>query len=516
MTNSKLLSTGSDWTPELLEIYYREIERIAHDYLKLDHFPNQIEIINSEQMLDCYSSIGMPVMYNHWSFGKSFVGNYKMYQKGHMNLAYEIVINSSPCIAYCMEENTMMMQALVIAHACFGHNSFFKNNYLFKQWTSPDAIIDYLVYAKKYVADCEEKYGAAEVERTLDAIHSLQNYGVDRYKHPRKLSAHAEETRRKEREDFLQSQVTDLWNSVEKLKLQNPHGDDEEGEERFPKEPQENILYFLEKNAPNLPIWKRELIRIVRKIAQYFYPQGQTKTLNEGKATFTHYHIINKMYDEGLVDDGFMLQFYDSHTAVVRQLDFDHKYYSGINPYALGFAMFQDIKRICTDPTDEDKEWFKHADWVGQGNWVDTVNWAAANFKDESFIRQFLSPKIMRDFHLFNIVDDDEDDMMEVGAIHNTEGYKRIREALAEQYTLSNHEPNIQVYNVDIYGDRSLTLKHYMHNNKPLAETDTFEVLKHLHTLWGFDIYLISETPEGDKSAEFSLTDEGFCYDLYL
>ncbi len=88
----------------------------------------------------------------------------KSYKRGQMGLAYELVINSDPCISYLMEENTMAMQALVIAHACYGHNSFFKNNYLFKMWTSADAIIDYLVFARKYISDCEERHGIDEVE----------------------------------------------------------------------------------------------------------------------------------------------------------------------------------------------------------------------------------------------------------------------------------------------------------------------------------------------------------------
>jgi stage V sporulation protein R len=107
-------------------------------------------------MLDAYSSAGMPLFYKHWSFGKHFAHHEAFYRKGIMGLAYEIVINSSPCISYLMEENTATMQTLVIAHAAFGHNHFFKNNYLFKQWTDAEGILDYLDFAKSYVAQCEE------------------------------------------------------------------------------------------------------------------------------------------------------------------------------------------------------------------------------------------------------------------------------------------------------------------------------------------------------------------------
>src|SRR3989338_7056383 len=135
MKKRKPLSTTSEWTFELIADYEREIGRLAKQF-GLDTYPNQIEVITAEQMMDCYASVGMPINYHHWTYGKHFVSVEKSYQRGEMGLAYELVINSNPCISYLMEENTIAMQALVISHACYGHNSFFKNNYLFKTWTS--------------------------------------------------------------------------------------------------------------------------------------------------------------------------------------------------------------------------------------------------------------------------------------------------------------------------------------------------------------------------------------------
>jgi hypothetical protein len=113
----------SDWTFELIEEYDTHIAQVAEQY-QLDVYPIQLELISAEQMMDAYASVGMPVNYRHWSFGKHFLSTEKSYRRGQMGLAYEIVINSNPCIAYLMEENTMTMQALVIAHAAYGHNSF--------------------------------------------------------------------------------------------------------------------------------------------------------------------------------------------------------------------------------------------------------------------------------------------------------------------------------------------------------------------------------------------------------
>ncbi|MGJ7093817.1 SpoVR family protein [Vibrio hannami] len=480
------LPDGPDWTFSLLEDYHQEIKRVAEHY-RLDTYPNQIEVITSEQMMDAYSSIGMPINYHHWSFGKKFIQTEQNYKHGQMGLAYEIVINSDPCIAYLMEENSVTMQALVIAHASYGHNSFFKGNYLFQTWTDASSIIDYLLFARNYISDCEEKHGIEEVEKILDSCHALMNFGVDRYKRPEKISIAEEKVRQEERETYLQSQVNELWRTVPKSKEKT-----EEEKMRFPQEPQENLLYFIEKHAPLLEPWQREIVRIVRKVSQYFYPQKQTQVMNEGWATFWHYTILNHLYDEGVVTDKFILEFLHSHTNVVAQPAYNSPYYSGINPYALGFAMFQDIRRICEEPTDEDKEWFP--DLAGS-NWLDAVHFAMNNFKDESFIAQYLSPKIIRDFKLFSVLDDDRKNFIEVSAIHDDLGYRQIREKLASQYNLSNLEPNIQVWNVDVRGDRSMILQYVPHDRIPLADGYD-EVLKHLYRLWGFDVILeeISDT----------------------
>ncbi|HRO61094.1 MAG TPA: SpoVR family protein, partial [Burkholderiaceae bacterium] len=339
---SRQLPGGSEWTIEAIAQYNEAIGEVAERF-GLDVYPHHVEIISAEQMMDAYASIGMPVYYHHWSFGKHFLATERRYRRGQMGLAYEIVINSNPCVAYLMDENTLPMQALVIAHAAYGHNSFFKGNHLFRQWTSADAIIDYLVFARNFVSECEERHGEAEVERLLDACHALMNVGVDRYKRAPKLSLSQESQRQAEREQYLQSQVNDLWRTLPP----QPEKTDERDEKRFPEEPEENLLYFIEKNAPLLEPWQREIVRIVRKIGQYFHPQRQTQVMNEGWACFWHYTLLNTLYDEGRLSDSFMLEFLHSHTNVVQQPPYNSPHYSGINPYALGFAMWRDLRRIC-------------------------------------------------------------------------------------------------------------------------------------------------------------------------
>jgi stage V sporulation protein R len=487
----------SDWSFELVEQYHEVIKQTARRF-GLDTYPNQLEIITAEQMMDAYASVGMPVNYRHWSFGKEFIATEKNYRRGHMGLAYEIVINANPCISYLMEENTMAMQALVIAHAAYGHNSFFKGNYLFRMWTDASSIIDYLVYAKNYVSECEERHGLEAVEEFLDSCHALQNHGVDRYRRPSRKSLAQELRERKEREAYAQRQVNDLWRTL-------PRRSEKAGEaaesKRFPDEPQENLLYFIEKNAPLLEPWQREIVRIVRKVAQYFYPQRQSQVMNEGWATFWHHRLLNQMYDDGYLTDGVMMEWLKSHTNVIFQPPVGHPAYSGLNPYALGFAMFSDLKRICEQPTDEDRQWFPD---IAGADWVPTLDHAMRNFKDESFIGQFLSPKLMREFRLFAILDDEKQSELEVAAIHDEAGYRRVRESLSHQYDLGSREPNIQVWNVNLRGDRSLTLRHFQHNDRPLHDSAQ-EVLKHVSRLWGFGVQLESANGKGEITGQWSV-----------
>jgi stage V sporulation protein R len=491
------LPSPSDWTFDLVDQYHEAIRKTAERF-GLDTYPNQLEIITSEQMMDAYASVGMPINYRHWSYGKEFLSTERRYRRGDMGLAYEIVINSNPCISYLMEENTTTMQALVIAHAAYGHNSFFKGNYLFRMWTDAGSIIDYLVYAKKFVSECEDRHGVENTEAFLDSCHALMNYGVDRYRRPSKKSLAVEVAARHEREVYAQQQINDIWRTVPTKPTREQS---DKPIQNFPIEPQENLLYFIEKNAPLLDPWQREIVRIVRKIAQYFYPQRQTQVMNEGWATFWHHHILNTMYDDGLLSDGVMMEWMTSHTNVIYQPPVTSKNFSGINPYALGFAMYTDIKRMCEKPSDEDRKWFPE---IAGKPWLPTLHHAMKNFKDESFISQYLSPKLMRDMRFFSIRDNEAEEELEVSAIHDDSGYIKLRQALSKQYDLGTREPNIQVWNVNIRGDRSLTLRHTQYEGRPLSD-DTMEVLKHTSRLWGFGVTLQSINSSGNISKEWSV-----------
>ena len=328
------MSTGSEWTFELIETYDRGHSRIAAGEYGLDTYPNQLEIISAEQMMDAYSSVGMPVNYHHWSFGKQFVATEKL--QGAARWAWLTRSSSTQPPAFRLSDgrNTMTMVALVIAHAAYGHNSFFQGQLSVPHLDRRPAIIDYLVFARDYLSQCEERYGFDAVEMLLDSCHALMNYGVDRYKRPAKLSLAQEKLRQREREEHQQLQINDLWRTIPRRQT---NGEDSEPA-RFPAEPQENPLYFIEKSAPLLEPWQREVVRIAQGGA-VFYPQRQTQVMNEGwppsgitpaEPAIRKRPVHRRLY-------GGVLQ---SHTNVVKiAAAGDQPLVLRHQPHALGFAI---------------------------------------------------------------------------------------------------------------------------------------------------------------------------------
>lgn len=495
MTCVKPLPYQTEWTFELLDCYDQAIANKAKEF-NLDIYPRKIEIINSEQMIDAYATSGLPLIYPHWSFGKQFIELEKQYRHGQLELAYEIVINSNPCHAYLMAESPLVMQAIVIAHACYGHNAFFKNNFTFKLWSDPDTILEYLIWAKQKILDHEKRHGIQAVEKIIDACHALKTMAIHHYPRKQKLSLREEEEALEAKKSSLQEQVNVLWHTL-------PSAQDKTRSiqsQRYPTYPEENILQFIEENAPHLAPWEREVIHIIRSLAQYFYPQRQTKMMNEGYATFWHYQLIQSLYDDGYLTDEFMMQFIQYHSQVISQSGFDDTNYYGINPYNLGYKIFQDIKRTCEDPSEEDRHCFP--DLVNQ-HWTQAVDFAMRNFKDESFVSQYLSPRLIRELKLFTVLDDSKQSDLEISAIHDAAGYGKIRQTLSNMYNLSILEPNIQVYHADIQGDHSLTLRHYPHRERPLSP-DTPQVLKQIYQLWGHPVHCESVTEAGSILSHYS------------
>jgi spore cortex formation protein SpoVR/YcgB (stage V sporulation) len=203
------------------------------------------------------------------------------------------------------------------------------------------------------------------------------------------------------------------------------------------------------------------------------------------------------MHDRGLITEGSMLEFLHSHSSVVFQPGFDDPRFSGLNPYALGFTMMSDIQRICDDPTEEDQAWFPEI--AGCRDAYRVLRDAWANYRDESFILQYMSPEVIRKFRLFQIADDSSKPALRVEAIHDDLGYRKIRSALSRQYDLSRREPDVQVVDVDLTGDRTLVLAHYVHDGVLLDEKTCRSVLRYTAYLWGYSVKLLEIEAATDK-----------------
>lgn len=249
----------------------------------LDYYAQEFEIISFEDML-CYEAyVGMPSHYPHWSFGKSYEKLKTLYSYDLTGLPYEMVINSDPCIAYLMKDNSLVVQILTMAHV-YGHNDFFKNNRLFKHYTranlSVETFKNHATRIRSYIQD--PSIGYTQVEKILDAAHAVK----------------------------LQ------WGDFDY---------NEDGES-------ENLLLFIMKNG-NLEEWQKDILMIVAEESKYFKPQIETKIMNEGWASWWHYQILQSLN----LPPHLQLEFLKTHNSVIAPRQ------GAINPYYIGFKIWESL-----------------------------------------------------------------------------------------------------------------------------------------------------------------------------
>lgn len=465
-----------DWDVESLDQTWEIIKKIAIDKYGLTFYNPSFEVVSFEDMLHIYTG-SLPIMYDHWSFGKAYIALHKKYMADRMGIAYEVIFNTSPALCYLLEHNSPTMQGLVMSHASVGHSAFFKNNVLFKEMTNASTIIPFLKNSKKYIQECEDKYGAKNVEQVLDACHALSVYSLNRMPVKEKSNKEKEKRRLKRAEN----KDKDYDTSQESISLSTGQLTSSVNK-RFREE---NILRFVGRFSPALKQWQRDIINIYCDIQQYLYPQMLTKVMNEGFASFWHHTIMNDLIDQGLINPGGALEFMHSHCSVLNQPGFDSRNYGGFNPYKLGFEIFKDIKRICEDPTEEDKHWFPGL--IGK-NWIEEVKFAAYNFKDESFILQYLSPKVMRDLKLFVVNDKEENNDLHISDIHDDEGFKEIRKKLSQYYNHFGNIPDIYIEGWDSKKSRRLFVVFQEKDGVHLDLESGSNVMQYVKDLWPFKI----------------------------
>lgn len=424
-----------EYSIEQLESWNDKIQKIA-DELGLDYYPQEFEICNYEDML-CYETyVGMPSHYPHWSYGKEYEKKKTLYSHNLEGLPYEMVINSSPCIAYLMRDNTLLLQILTIAHV-YGHNDFFKNNRLFVMGTKAGDTVDmfkrHADRIRSYIED--PSIGYEGVESILDAAHALKF-------HTKRTIGIKELSKEEKKKRILE----DYYAKGEDAPFPNIN--------RIPLEPTEDIIGFIAQYG-RLSEWEKDIIRIVKEETQYFIPQIETKIMNEGWASYFHYKILNKLD----LPQGLHIEFLERHNQVIRP------FMGNINPYYMGFKIFEDIeKRYGMKKIFEVRE-------------VE---------RDESFIRRYLTNNLSREMNLFSY--NKNAGVYKVEEVSDEEGWREIRDIIANSVGMGSI-PVIKI--VEIKKDGTLLLEHE-YDGRELQLTYANETLKYLSTLWGGNVELIT------------------------
>lgn len=426
-----------------LQEWNEKIELLSCDE-GLDYYPQEFELVDYNEMIGYEAYTGMPSRYPHWSFGKSYEKIKTLYRYNLSGLPYEMVINSDPCIAYLIRDNTLLLQILTMAHV-YGHNDFFKNNRLFKEGTdagrTQEMFRNHAAMIRGYIND--PSIGYAKVEEMLNAAHAVRLQIGRTIGEKRKTDAE----RRQERIDQYNQQRLSHSVLEPRTELQPPEL------HKIPLEPEDDLLAFIIEHG-DLEDWQQTILNVVRQEAAYFLPQIETKILNEGWASYWHYTTLKQLD----LPPALYLEFMKRHNDVVRPIP------GGMNPYFLGFEMLRDIeKRYGKEKLFE----------------------VRAMERDASFIRKYLTRELCEQLHLLEYAKRSTDYFVE--EIADETGWKKIRNTLAET-TGMGAVPYIQVTNMS-RKDKTLTLEH-LYDGRDLQADYMEETLKYLYDLWKHPIVL--------------------------
>ncbi len=441
-----------EYTIEQLEIWNNRIEQIVKAE-GLNCYQQEFEICSYEDML-CYEAyVGMPSHYPHWSYGKAYERSKTLYSYNLKGLAYEMVINSDPCLAYLMRENTLLLQILTIAHV-YAHNDFFKNNRIFTEGTNADYTLEmfknHATRIRKYIKD--PSIGYEKVERILDASHAIK-FQTTRVVGAKVISE--EEKKEQLLEKYYQeSKVNSVLDGKKEIDFPELN--------RIPLEPVDDLMKFIITYG-QLEDWERDIMQIVMEETKYFIPQIETKIMNEGWASYWHYRLLNQL---NLSQDLYM-EFLTRHNQVVRP------FLGSINPYYMGFKIFMDLeKRYGKDKIFEVREMER----------------------DQSFIRKYLTEELCQEMNLFQYDKKGRD--YEIVEVADELGWQQIRNTIANQVGMGGI-PYIKVIEFN-QKDGSLVLEHEF-DGRELELAYAYETLKYVRELWGNKVILKTQIGQANK-----------------
>ncbi|MFS1511708.1 SpoVR family protein [Chengkuizengella sp. SCS-71B] len=443
-----------------LEKAIENIVEIAKEF-QLDFYPMRYEICPSD-IIYTFGAYGMPTRFSHWSFGKTFHKMKMQYDLG-LSKIYELVINSNPCYAFLLDGNSLIQNKLIVAHV-LAHCDFFKNNAHFSN-TNRDMINSMSSTAER-IHQYEYEHGTENVEKFIDAVLAIQEH-VDPSLY-RKYNTDQNKKKMKNEESAEgKTGFEDLWDLENQSEQAEKKDESDKPVLKFPKKPEKDIMWFIEEHSPILEDWQRDILSMLREEMLYFWPQIQTKIMNEGWASYWHVRILREM---DLTSEE-TVEFAKLNSSVVQPSQ------QTLNPYYLGIKIFEDIE----------KRWDR--DKIFEVREIDS---------DTSFIRNYLTKELVEDLDLYIF----EKQGREWKVTDKT--WENIRDQLVSSRTNGGF-PYLVVENGNFKNNGELYLKHE-YEGLELDLKYTERTLPYLEQLWGKNVHL--ETKIEDKPVVFSFKDQ--------
>ncbi|WP_332274650.1 SpoVR family protein [Bacillus velezensis] len=448
-----------------------EITDIAKGF-GLDFYPMRYEICPAE-IIYTFGAYGMPTRFSHWSFGKQFHKMKLHYDLG-LSKIYELVINSNPCYAFLLDSNSLIQNKLIVAHV-LAHCDFFKHNCRFQN-TNRD-MVESMAAAAERIKHYERMYGIKEVESFLDAILAVQEHIDPSLVRPKLLWSVDDEE--EDEEETAPSPYDDLWGMDKPKQVKK-----KKGKKPFPPRPEKDILLFIEEHSRELEPWQRDILTMMREEMLYFWPQLETKIMNEGWASYWHQRIIREL---DLTSDE-AIEFAKLNAGVVQPSK------TGINPYYLGLKIFEDIEERYDNPTDEMKK-----TGVKPGSGREKMFEVREIESDISFIRNYLTKDLVmrEDLYLFQKQGRDY-------KVIDKE-WKAVRDQLVNM-RVNGGFPYLTVNDGDYLKNNELYIKHW-YEGIELDLKYLEKVLPYLYQLWGRSVHI--ESVLEDREVMFSYDGKG-------
>ena len=456
-----------------LEYAISEITEIARGF-GLDFYPMRYEVCPAD-IIYTFGAYGMPTRFSHWSFGKQYHKMKLHYDLG-LSKIYELVINSNPCYAFLLDSNALIQNKLIVAHV-LAHCDFFKNNVRFQN-TKRDMVESMAATAER-IRSYEIEHGKQEVENFLDAVLAIEEHIDPSLMRP-KLSWSLDDVDFEE-ETVIETPYDDLWSLDEQKK---PVEKRVKKMKKFPPKPEKDLLLFIESYSRELTDWQRDILTMMREEMLYFWPQLETKIMNEGWASYWHQRIIREMD----LTPGEAIEFAKLNAGVVQPSK------TGINPYYLGLKVLEDIEERYNNPT---KEMIERGVKPGSGR--EKIFEVREIESDISFLRNYLTKDLVmrEDMYLFQkqgkeykIVDKE---------------WEQVRDQLVGM-RVNGGFPYLMVVDGDYQKNGELYIKH-SYEGIELDIKYLEKVLPYMHQLWGRKTHI--ETVVEDRTMLFTYDGKG-------